>query len=222
MAARRLVDLSHNVHEGMPSYPGLPGPVITDHLTREASRERYDPGTEFQIGRITMVANTGTYVDAPFHRFPEGADLASLPLERLADLEGVVIDARASAGRGIGRDPFLAHELAGRAVLVLTGWSRHWGTAAYDSGHPFLTRDASRHLVDAGAALVGIDSLNIDDTADGARPAHSLLLGAGIPICEHLTGLDSLPGSGFRFSAVPVAVRGMGTFPVRAFAVVPD
>jgi kynurenine formamidase len=219
VAERQLIDLSHPVHEGMPAYPGLPGPEITDHLSREASRANYAPGTEFQIGRITMVANTGTYVDAPFHRYAEGADLASLPLERIADLDGVVVDVR-DAGRAIGAEWLVPHQLTGRAVLLHTGWSRHWGTDRYTSGHPFLTRSAANHLVDARPAIVGIDSLNIDDTADRTRPAHTLLLGAGIPICEHLTGVDALPAMGFRFSAVPAAVRGMGTFPVRAYAVV--
>jgi kynurenine formamidase len=220
VAERRLIDLSHPVHEGMPAYPGLPGPEIGDHLSREASRANYAPGTEFQIGRITMVANTGTYVDAPFHRFADGADLATLPLERIADVDAVMVDVRAD-GREIGPELLMEHQLAGRAVLIHTGWSRHWGSDAYTSGHPFLTRSAANFLVDARPALVGIDSLNVDDTADKTRPAHTLLLAAAIPICEHLTGLDALPATGFRFSAVPAAVRGMGTFPVRAYAVVP-
>jgi kynurenine formamidase len=215
---QRIVDLSHPIHEGMPTYPGLPGPVITDYLTREASRASYAPGTEFQIGRITLVANTGTYVDAPFHRYADGADLAALSLERLADLEGLVIDLRGAPERGISREQLLPYRVEGRAILLRTGWSRHWGTDAYASGHPFLTREGARLLVERRPALVGIDSLNIDDTADGTRPAHSLLLGAGIPLCEHLTGLEGLPTEGFRFSAVPVPVRGMGTFPVRAYA----
>jgi kynurenine formamidase len=221
VAERRLIELSHPVHEGMPAYPGLPGPEIRDYLSREASRANYAPGTEFQIGRITMVANTGTYVDAPFHRYAEGVDLATLPLERVADLDGLVVDVR-DAGREIGPDRLVQHQLTGRAVLLRTGWSRHWGTDAYSSGHPFLTRSAANHLVDARPALVGIDSLNIDDTADKTRPAHTLLLAAGIPICEHLAGLEALPAMGFRFSAVPAAVRGMGTFPVRAYAIIPE
>jgi kynurenine formamidase len=219
MGGRQLIDLSHPVHEGMPAYPGLPGPEIRDHLSREASRANYAPGTEFQIGRITMVANTGTYVDAPFHRYGDGADLAALPLERIADLDGLVVDVR-KAGREIGPRWLTHYELTGKAVLLHTGWSRHWGTDAYTSGHPFLTRSAADFLVDARPALVGIDSLNIDDTADKTRPAHTLLLAAGIPICERLTGLDGLPAMGFRFSAVPAAIRGMGTFPVRAYAVI--
>ena len=202
----------------MPSYPGLPGPRIEDHLTREASRTIYAPGTEFHIGRISMVANTGTYVDSPFHRYADGADLAELSLDDLADLDGLTIDA-GSQRREIVLADLLPYAVAGRAVLLRTGWSRHWGTPAYDGGHPFLTREAAAYLAQAGVRLVGIDSLNIDDTADGTRPAHTLLLGAGIPICEHLTGLEGLPEQGYRFSAVPVAVHGLGTFPVRAWAV---
>lgn len=216
--SRRLVELSHVVRDGLVTYPGLPAPVITDHLSREASRATYAPGTEFQIARIDMVANTGTYVDAPSHRYADGADLAALPLDRVADLPGVVVDVRGSTGRAVGAEAFQADDVAGRAVLVLTGWSRHFGTPAYASGHPFLTETAARQLADAGAALVGIDSLNIDDTTDARRPTHSTLLAAGIPVCEHLTNLERLPTTGFRFSAAPVAVAGMGTFPVRAWA----
>jgi kynurenine formamidase len=215
-----LVDVSHVVADGTITYPGIPAPVITDHLSRAASRSRYAPGTEFHIGRIDMVANTGTYVDAPFHRYADGADLSQLPLERVADLEGVVVRCTGRAERAIDRDALAGVSLRDRAVLVQTGWDRHWGTAGYGVGHPFLTRAAAAHLVDAGARLVGIDSLNIDDAADGTRPAHTLLLGAGIPIAEHLCGLERLPDTGFRFFAVPVKVRGMGSFPVRAFALV--
>ena len=218
--ATTLVDVSHLVADGTITYPGIPAPVITDHLSREASRSRYAPGTEFQMGKIEMIANTGTYVDAPFHRYADGADLAQLPLERVADLDGVVVRCAGRAERAIDRDAFAGMAVRDRAVLVHTGWDRHWGTAAYGVGHPFLTRAASSHLVEAGARLVGIDSLNIDDAADGTRPAHSLLLGVGIPIVEHLCDLERLPGSGFRFFAVPVKVRGMGSFPVRAFAMV--
>ncbi len=217
-ATRHLVELSHVVRDGLVTYPGLPAPVITDHLSREASRATYAPGTEFHIGRIEMVANTGTYVDAPSHRYADGADLAVLPLERVADLPGVVVDVRGSTERAVGAEAFLPYEVRGHALLVLTGWSHHFGTPAYASGHPFLSEAAARHLVEAGAALVGIDSLNIDDTTDARRPTHSTLLAAGIPVCEHLTNLDRLPTTGFRFSATPVAVAGMGTFPVRAWA----
>ena len=214
---RRLVDLSHIVEDGMITYPGLPGPVISDHLSREASRERYAPGTEFQIGRIDMVANTGTYLDAPAHRWADGADLAGLALESLALLPGIVVRHR---GPAVDADAFAAIDVSGRAVLVHTGWEEHWGTPQYGGpGSPFLTAAAASTLVDAGAALVGIDSVNIDDIADGSRPAHTALLRAGIPIVEHLRGLEQLPdGEPFTFTAVPVPVRGMGTFPVRAFA----
>jgi kynurenine formamidase len=214
-----LVDLSHVVANGTVTYPGLPVPVISDHLSRDASRTRYAPGTEFQIGRIDMVANTGTYVDAPFHRYSDGADLAGLGLDLLADLDGVVVRCTGRAAPGIDEGAFASTEVGGRAVLVHTGWDRHWGSPAYGVGHPFLTRAAAEHLVRSGAKLVGIDSLNIDDAADGTRPAHTLLLGAGIPIVEHLTKLEQLPDSGFRFFAVPPMVRGMGSFPVRAFAI---
>lgn len=213
----RLVDLSHHIEHGLRTYPGLPEPVIEAFLTHEASRERYAPGTEFHIGRIEMVANTGTYLDAPFHRFPGAADVSSLPLESLADLPGVVVDAPAN-GRRVTAPELPDAQLAGRALLVRTGWSRHWGTPRYFEGHPFLDAAAGEKLAAARVALVGIDSLNIDDTQDGARPVHTALLRAGIPIVEHLTGLTALPTTGFRFFAVPVKVRGMGTFPVRAFA----
>ena len=217
--SRRLVDLSHIVAHGLETYPGLPAPAISDHLSRAASRAHYAPGTEFQIGRIEMVANTGTYLDAPFHRFAGATDLAELPLERLADLRGVVVDATA-VGRRIGAETLPAGDLRDSAVLFRTDWSRHFGTPAYASGHPFLAAAVAEQLVARGAALVGIDSLNIDDMSDGARPVHTALLRAGIPIVEHLTGLVALPDAVFRFFAVPVKVRGMGTFPVRAFAIV--
>lgn len=224
--AGRLIDLSHTVEDGMITYRGLPAPIVCDFLSREASRALYAEGTEFHIGKIELVANTGTYVDSPFHRFADGKDLSKLPLASLADLEGVAVRANDLKGRAIGRD-LLASTLAdvdprGTAVLVHTGWSRHWRTDRYFEGHPFLTADAAAYLVEAGAALVGIDSYNIDDTDDGRRPAHTALLGAGIPIVEHMTGLDAVPVTGFRFSAVPVKVKGMGTFPVRAYAVVGD
>jgi kynurenine formamidase len=215
----RLVDLSHTVEHGMVTYKGLPAPLICDFLTRERSREIYAAGTEFHIGRIDMIANTGTYVDSPFHRFADGKDLAQLPLESLAHLDAVVV---ASAGRAIGPEAFRGVALRGRAVLVHTGWDRHWRTDAYFEGHPFLRRDAAELLAAEGAALVGIDSYNIDDTEDWSRPAHTALLGAGIPICEHMRGLASLPAGRLTFSAVPVKVSGFGTFPVRAYAAVED
>lgn len=210
-----LVELSHTVTDGMVTYPGIPGPTIGAHLTREQSRSRYAPGTEFHLGLITLVGNTGTYLDAPFHRYPDGADLADFPLDRTADLDTVVIPATGA----INRAALAPYRVAGLAVLLHTGWSRHWGTDAYFTGHPYLTADGADWLVEQGATLVGIDSLNIDGTADGTRPAHSALLAAGIPVVEHLTNLDRLPPDGFRFHAAPVAVRGMGTFPVRAYAV---
>jgi arylformamidase len=214
-----LVDLSHPFEDGTVTYPGLPAPSVSAHLSFDDSHATYAPGTEFQIGRIDMVANTGTYLDTPAHRFRDGWDLAELPLARVLDVPGVVIDAR---GPAIGAAAIDGLDLADRAVLVLTGWSRHWGTAAYGAGgHPHLTRDAVDLLVAARPALVGIDSLNIDDTSTGERPAHSGLLAAGIPIIEHLTGLDAIPaGASFRFTALPPRVRGMATFPVRAVAVV--
>lgn len=212
---KRLIELSHVVEHGMITYPGLPGPEITDHLSREASRARYAPGTQFHIARISMIANTGTYLDTPSHRFADGADLSGVGLERLVDLDGIVIDARTT--RAIGRSD---HDVRGRAVLFRTGWDRHWRTDQYGSGAPFLMRDGASWLAESDAALVGIDSVNIDDTADGTRPAHTILLRAGIPIVEHLRGLDQLPPSGFRFHAAPPLVRGMGTFPVRAYAIV--
>jgi arylformamidase len=217
-SSRRLVELSHVVRHGMITYPGLPAPEISDHLTREASRERYAPGTEFHIGRISMVANTGTYVDTPFHRFEGGADLAEVPLSRLVDLDAVLVNVAGSRNRAISRAEVLPHEVDGRAVLIHTGWDRHWGTEQYGAGHPYLTGDAADWLAEQGAALVGIDSLNIDDSDDPSRPAHTALLAVGIPVVEHLRGLDQLPPEGFRFHAAPVAVGGMGTFPVRAYA----
>jgi arylformamidase len=211
-----FLDLSHTIEHGMTTYPGLPGPVICDFLSREASRSRYAPGVEFHIGRIDMVANTGTYIDSPFHRYADGKDLSALPLESLAGLDAVVI--RGLAGRAVGREAFRGHALGGKAVLVRTGWDVHWGTAAYLEGNPFLTGEAAEYLVSEGAALVGVDSVNIDDLKDLARPVHSILLGADIPIVEHLCNLGPLPEAGFRFSAVPAKVAGFGTWPVRAFA----
>ncbi|HVT31363.1 MAG TPA: cyclase family protein [Rhodanobacteraceae bacterium] len=217
-ASARLVDLSHAIEDGMVTYKGLPAPLICDHLTRADSRAHYAPGTEFQIGRITMVANTGTYIDSPFHRFSDGADVADFELASIAGLEAVVVHLDGKRDRAIARGELAAFDVEGKAVLVHTGWSRHWRTDAYFENHPFLTAEAATYLRDAGARLVGIDSLNIDDTADATRPVHTTLLGAGIPIVEHLTRLDALPASGARFSAVPPKVRGLGTFPVRAFA----
>lgn len=215
----RLIDLSHIVEEGMITYKGLPAPIICDFLSREASQEHYAEGTEFHIGKIELVANTGTYVDAPFHRYAYGIDLAELPLESLVDLDGIVVRAE-GLGVRIDVDAFQGMMVAGKAVLIHTGWSRHWRTDQYFEGHPFLTEAAACYLRDQGAALVGIDSYNIDDITDGRRPVHTTLLGANIPICEHMTNLDQLPEQGFRFHAAPVKIKHFGTFPVRAYAVV--
>lgn len=216
----RLVDLSHVIEDGMVTYKGLPAPIICDWLSREASRQSYAPGTEFQIGKIEMAANTGTYIDTPFHRYADGADLACVPLEPIANLPGLVVRVTGMRERAIDWTHFAANDVAGRAVLVHTAWDRHWRTDAYFEGHPFLTQAAAEYLRDRGAVLVGIDSLNIDDVSGGERPVHSTLLGAGIQIVEHMTGLGQLPESGFRFFATPPKVRGMGTFPVRAHAVI--
>ena len=217
-----LVDLSHPIREGLVTYPGIPAPTITPHLTREASREHYAPGTEFAIDLITMAGNTGTYLDSPYHRYAEGGDLASLDLATLVGIPAEVFRLTDAASRGIPAEVFLDRDLAGTAVLLHTGWSRHFGTPEYAQGAPFLTEAGARHLVDAGVAIVGIDSLNIDDTeSGGTRPAHSILLAAGVHVVEHLTALDRVPVRGARFTAVPPRVEGFGTFPVRAFAELP-
>jgi arylformamidase len=210
-----LIDLSHRIEHGMVTYKGLPAPHICDYWEREASAANYDDGSTFQIGRIDMVANTGTYLDTPFHRYEEGDDLAAVGLDRLAGLDGLCVRA---GGMEAGAGLFEGLDVAGKAVLVHTGWDRHWTTEAYFEGHPYLMEDAAVALVDRGAVFVGIDSLNIDDTADLRRPVHTTLLGNDIPIGEHLCGLAGLPVSGARFFAVPVKVKGFGTFPVRAFA----
>ncbi len=212
----RYLDLSHVIEDGMVTYPGIPAPHVCDFLSREASRGRYAAGTTFQIGRIDLVANTGTYLDSPFHRFGDGRDISELTLDELADLPAVVL--HAAGTRSIDAPALAGLEVRGRAVLVHTGWAQHWRTERYGRGHPFLTAAAAEWLRDQGARLVGIDSLNIDGTETGERPVHTTLLGAGIPIVEHLRGLEQLPAAGFTFSAVPPAVRGMGSFPVRAYA----
>ena len=214
-----IIDLSHVIEEGMVTYKGLPGPHICDFWEREASAANYDDGSTFQIGRIDMVANTGTYLDSPFHRYADGADLSELKLLSLADVPGIVV--RRPWENGLALEP--AHldglDVAGKAVLVHTGWDRHWRTDAYFGEHPYVTADAADWLAENGAAVVGIDSCNIDNMHVRARPVHTRLLGAGIPICEHMTNLGGLPDEGFRFAAVPPKVKGMGTFPVRAYAV---
>ncbi len=212
-----LIDLSHEVEHGMITYPGLPAPIIGDFRSHEASREHYEEGTTFHIGKLEMVTNTGTYLDSPFHRYPEGKDISELDLSALANLEGLVVSA---PSRVIGPEYFEGLDLEGRAVLVHTGWDRHWGSENYFEGHPYLTGEAAEFLNFQGVALVGIDSLNIDDTSGDGRPVHSILLDSGIPIVEHLCNLASLPAMSFTFFAVPVKVKGLGSFPVRAFAMV--
>jgi kynurenine formamidase len=202
----------------MITYKGIPAPHVCDYLSRETSKQHYAQGTTFQIGRIDMVANTGTYLDSPFHRYEDGCDISQLELPRLAGLDAVVVRVTGSDSRAIDRLAFTPLDVRGKAVLVHTGWAEHWGTDRYFEGHPFLTEAAAVYLREQGAVLVGIDSLNIDNTADGTRPVHSTLLRAGIPIVEHLCALDRLPAADFKFSAVPPKVKGIGTFPVRAFA----
>ena len=214
----KLVDVSHTIEHGMITYKGLPAPVIGDYLTREDSRSRYVEGTEFHIGRIEMVANTGTYLDTPFHRYARGKDLAHIDLYSIANLDGIVV--RCLETKEITEQAFAGLDVKDKAVLVHTGWDQHWRTDEYSTGnHPFLTEGAATYLAKNAAVLVGIDSFNIDGTRDGARPAHTILLGHDIPIVEHLCGLADLPDSGFKFFAVPVKVRRFGTFPVRAFGI---
>lgn len=215
----RIVDLSHAIEHGMTTYKGLPGPHICDFWTREGSAQNYDDGSTFQIGRIDMVANTGTYLDSPFHRFADGKDLSELPLGSLANLPAIVVRRPYEEGLATAAADLDGLDVRGKAVLVHSGWDRHWRSDAYSADHPFLTADAAEWLAENGAVLVGIDSYNIDDTRIRSRRVHTILLGSEIPICEHMTGLDRLPDSGFLFSAVPPKVRGMGTFPVRAYAV---
>jgi kynurenine formamidase len=212
----RLLDVSHVVEHGMITYKGLPAPIVCDWRSREESRAIYD-GAEFQIGKVEMVANTGTYVDSPFHRYADGKDLSELPLESVANLECLIVHVDASRDPAIDEVPLSAREVGGRAVLFHTGWDRHWRTDAYFEGHPHLTERAAEWLAKAGAALVGIDSMNIDSIATGWRPVHTVLLGKEIPIVEHLCALGAVPDRGGVFSAVPVKVKGCGTFPVRAY-----
>jgi len=218
MKNRTFIDLSHSIEDGMITYKGLPAPIICDFLSREASQQYYAEGTEFQIGKIALVANTGTYLDAPFHRFAEGKDLSELPLDKVAYLEAVLIDATEGKTRRIGVSYFEGKDLKGKAILVRTGWAKHWRTDQYFENHPFLTADSATFLKQAGVKLVGIDSYNIDDTEVGTRPVHTTLLGAEIPIVEHMCRLELIPNRPFWFSAVPPKVKAFGTFPVRAFA----
>lgn len=215
----RHIDLSHIIEDGMITYKNFPAPIICDWLSRVDSRTRYDEGTEFQIGKIEMVANTGTYIDSPFHRYADGVDISEMPLAGLADIECLVVRVSQDV-TAIGSELFDGINCRGKALLVHTGWDRHWRTPRYFEDHPYLTESAARVLADQGAVIVGIDSYNIDSVATGSRPVHSLLLGRGIPIVEHMRGLGEVPERGARFTAAPVAVKGMGSFPVRAYATV--
>ena len=228
--SRRIVDLSHPIRAGLVTYPGLPAPTITPHLTREDSRAKYAPGTEFAMDILTMIGNTGTYLDSPFHRYAAGPDLAGLDLSTLVGLRAEVFhleDAWTAEDRGIRPDALADRDVRGAAVLLHTGWDRWFGMPEYGRGAPFLTGEGAQWLIDAGAVLVGIDSLNIDDadpatgSGGGERPAHSLLLAAGVHVVEHLTHLGDLPPRGSRFTAAPPAVEDFGTFTVRAFARLP-
>ncbi|MGF7040631.1 cyclase family protein [Mucilaginibacter lappiensis] len=212
----KYIDLSHTIFDGLVTYKGLPSPVICDYLSREQSRGNYEPGTEFQIGKIEMVTNTGTYIDCPFHRFENGKDLSEMELDRFADLEAITINAENATV--IDKSYFVAKEIRNKAVLVYTGWAKHWNTPQYFEGHPYLTADAAEYLKECHVKLVGIDSHNIDDTSGKSRPVHTILLGAEILIAEHLCNMDKLPESGYRFNAVPPKFKGAGTFPVRAYA----
>lgn len=214
--ARMLIDLSHVIIDGMVTYPGLPTPIVADHLTREAAEAIYAPGTTFQIGLLTMCANTGTYLDVPFHRYADGHDLSALALERVACVPGLVLDRRGITA--IDLEPSDVEGSEGHAVLVRTDHSVHFGTDRYFEDHPYLTERSALLLRDANVACVGIDSLNIDGTHTGERPVHTMLLRAEIPIVEHLTNLAALPDRDFAFTAVPPKIEGAGTFTVRAFA----
>lgn len=215
---KRFIDLSHTVEHGMITFKGLPAPIICDYLSREESRSRYEPGTEFQIGKIEMVSNTGTYIDSPFHRYADGKDLSEITLEKLVNLEALVVRADYRSGIEVGKKFFENIPIKGKAILVNTNWSEHWRTDGYFENHSFLTEEAAIYLRDQGAALVGIDSHNIDDTRGKSRPVHSTLLKAEIIVAEHLTNLGQLPDNGFTFTAVPPKMKGVGTFPVRAYA----
>jgi arylformamidase len=220
VSMKKYIDLSHTIEHGMITYKGLPAPIMCDYLSREASRLIYEPGTEFQIGKIEMVANTGTYIDSPFHRYENGKDLADLPMQSLADLEVVIIRVNGDQQKAIDASYFENQLLRGKAILVDTGWSKYWRTDQYFENHPFLTKDAAELLVSEKVKLVGIDSHNIDDTSGKARPVHSILLKNEIPIVEHLTNVGEVPGEGALFYAVPPKVKRMGTFPVRAYVLI--
>ncbi|NNF05403.1 MAG: cyclase family protein [Candidatus Eisenbacteria bacterium] len=214
----KFIDLSHTIHHDLLTYKGLPRPVIEDHMARDASEKNYTPGTTFQIGKISMVANTGTYIDAPFHRYEDGKDLAGFELGQVANLDGVCVATQATA---VGPEHLPQNGLEGKALLIATRWHKHWKTDHYTSGqHPYLTKEAAEHLAGQKVGLVGIDSYNIDSIADGSRPVHTALLRDDIPIVEHMADLTLLVGRTFRFFAVPPKVQGMGSFPIRAFAIV--
>jgi arylformamidase len=221
MMKSRYIDLSHTIEDGLITYKGLPAPIICDYLSREDSRKFYEAGTEFQIGKIEMVSNTGTYLDTPFHRYEDGKDLSDISLELLVGLDGVVVRVPHADRPAVTEKDFAAVDVSGKAVLVCTGWSEFWNTERYFAGHPFLTEDAAQFLVESGARLVGIDSHNIDDTSANRRPVHTTLLGADVLIVEHLCNLEKLPDAGFLFTALPPKFRGVGTFPVRAIAELP-
>jgi arylformamidase len=218
--ARTIIDLSHRIEAGMVTNPGMPVPEFFDHLTRDEAERVYAPGVRFHIGRISMIANTGTYIDSPFHRYDDATDLSGLAMNAIADVPGVVVRVANTGRRAIDVADLEHIDVKGRAVLIHTNWAQHWRTERYGIEARFLTAAATQWLVDQGAALVGIDSLNVDDIGDPQRPAHSGLLGAGIPIVEHMCALDAMPDDGFRFHAAPPAVVGFGTFPVRAYAVI--
>jgi len=213
-----LIDLSHTIENGLITYKGLPAPIICDYLSRENSKQFYEEGTTFQIGKIEMVSNTGTYIDCPFHRFENGKDLSEVELEKFADIEGIVIRVPYTKQLAVTAEVLMNYDVKDRAVLIHTGWTEHWNTGAYYNGHPYLTADAAEYLLNSGAKLVGIDSHNIDNTEGRTRPVHTILLGAEILIVEHMCNLEALPEKGFKFSAVPPKFKGVGTFPVRAFA----
>ena len=217
-----LIDLSHVLADGVHTYPELPAPKIRPWKTHAETAEHYAPGVGFHFGHVEMLGNSGTWIDAPFHRYEDGKDIADLPLERLADLDAIVVRPDLRAGPAIGPEAFAGLALRGRAILIATGWSRHWNTTVYaGGGHPFLTRTAAEHVLEAGAVFLGVDSINVDDTEDGERPVHSLLLANDVPIGEHFTNLEALPSEGLRLHAAPVKARGLGTFSVRAYAVLP-
>ena len=217
---KRYIELSHTIEDGLITYKGLPAPIVCDFLSREASREHYAEGTEFQIAKIEMVANTGTYIDCPFHRFEDGDDFSKIGLERFADLEGIVIRVPYTESLEIGVAHLEPFDLKGRAVLFHTGWDAHWNTDKYFENNPYISQEAATYLRDASVSLVGIDSLNVDDSTQKSRPVHSILLGSGVLIVEHLCNLSSVPDNGFTFSALPPKFKGVGSFPVRAMAAV--